>query len=121
MAQTDNELLDVTECAAAKLRQICFCQGRAGTGMRIQVLYVAGCTGPAYYIGLEETAQPGDILCYHGDITLYVDPDSAAIVRGGVLDYRVTPEEEGFVVQLPSPIEGPCGKCVECTLVKPGD
>jgi iron-sulfur cluster assembly protein len=85
-------------------------QGRPDALLRIRIV-AGGCDGFEYEMGLEETAAENDqVLEAHG-LRVLVDPRSAPILRGSVLEFRDVMLGGGLKVVNPQAThECTCGK-----------
>lgn len=70
-----------------------------------------GCSGPAYGLFPEAEGGPEDSVVSEGNVRLFVDPDSLALVDGATIDYVEHPEHgAGFTIQNPN-AEAEAGSC----------
>ncbi len=104
--------IHITPSGLEKIRQIRRCQGKEDWGLRIHIKGGGICAGFEYLIALDNDPEPTDMVCPVEELTVYLSPESAEFVEGATIDYKVTPEGEGFVVDLP-PREHAC--CCERT------
>ena len=78
--------LEVTEKAARKVRQLAEREGRPDAALRVRVV-AGGCSGLTYELGFAEGPAADDhVIRAHG-LTVLVDPRSAPILEGSVLDF----------------------------------
>ena len=70
-----------------------------------------GCSGPAYGLFPEAEHGPDDSVVSEGNVRLFVDPESLALVDGATIDYVEHPEHgAGFTIQNPN-AEADTGSC----------
>ena len=83
----------------------------AATGKPLRVYAEeGGCCGLQYGMGFD-AKKADDTIVAHDGIEVVIDPQSAALLAGSVVDYVVTPEGEGFKIQNPNTEKksGGCG------------
>ncbi len=100
-------MIELTEKAAEKVREIATSEGLAGQGLRVQVKG-GGCSGFQYDLYFDE--KPGDmdqILESHG-VQLYVDPLSLQYLENTEIDYVEGLHGAGFKFGNPN-VKGTCG------------
>jgi len=56
-----------------------------------------GCSGMSYALTIDTETDENDILLMIGNVKVYIDPHSAAILEKTVIDYIKTLQTEGFV------------------------
>jgi iron-sulfur cluster assembly protein len=110
----------LTERAELKLRA--FLQGSADKtsekGIRVGVSD-GGCSGYQYTLDVIAAPQPNDLVFQQGKVKVYVDPESAPLLSGVVVDYLDGLMESGFKFTNPNATET-CGcgtsfKAGDCT------
>lgn len=81
--------------------------GEAG-GVRLRAHVGAGCSAPLQYgMILEEAPDPGDAVVSNGSVRLFLDPESAWILDGLLIDYVSSPVlGEGFAFRHPNGARG---------------
>ena len=111
-------MLTLSELASRKLSEIISAQAASETGQeapRVYALRVHAmtgcCSGPSYGLSFARESMPGDWEGTFGGVRLLVDPDSAPLLEGAVIDYIETPEASGFTIQNPNAARagGGCG------------
>ena len=103
-------MIQLTDSAANAVRSAI--AGAAGpiAGLRLQV-ETGGCAGYKYMMGLVDEAQPGDILVERHGVKVFVDPSSASLLSGTVVDFVVSVEGSGFAFNNPNASSNcSCGK-----------
>ncbi len=94
-------MVALTEKARDTLRRLIAGAEDGTNGLRIMVDQ-GGCSGLQYTLGLEKAVCDGDRVYEFGDIKVYVDPQSQAIVEGVNVDFVETVEASGFVFDNPN-------------------
>lgn len=100
----------LTEKAEFRLRA--FLQGSAEReapekGVRIGVKD-GGCSGYQYTLDITNTKNPDDIVEQQGRVRVYIDPQSAPLLNGVIVDYVDGLLESGFKFENPN-ATGSCG------------
>lgn len=100
-------MLQVTERAASKVKQLMDAEQKSGFGLRLAV-QGGGCSGFQYAMSYEETPGENDtVFDFHG-LPVYVDPMSALYLEDVQVDYLDTLQESGFKIHNPK-ATGTCG------------
>lgn len=97
----------LTPIAAAKVREAMIADGCEGQGLRVGV-YGGGCAGLQYLLDFADQPAVDDFVFEQHGITIFVDPFSAAHLRGTVIDHLDEPTRTGFELQNPNVMRG-CG------------
>src|SRR5262245_43871951 len=105
---TAGTALSISPLAAAKLKDLLLKEGKdlAVTGLRLGV-QGGGCSGYSYFMDFD-TARPDDEVAERDGVKLIVDPKSAQLLRGAMLDYQEGLMGSGFAVRNPQ-VKGTCG------------
>ncbi len=109
-------MINVTEAANSKIKEIMKEQGEENTALRV-IVTGQGCSGPQYMMTLDNESQADDQLFEYSGLKIVVDPDTASVLEGAQIDYLVGIEKSGFVISNPSfKTEGSgggggCGSC----------
>ncbi|NJK49533.1 iron-sulfur cluster assembly accessory protein [Candidatus Gracilibacteria bacterium] len=97
--------MTVTLTEKAEFRLRAFLQGSAETtneaGIRIGVSD-GGCSGYQYTLDITKTPQPGDLVEQQGKVKVYIDPQSAPLLNGVVVDFVEGLMESGFKFSNPN-------------------
>ena len=103
-------MIELTETASAKVKEILEQQGKAGHGLRV---YVRGmsCSGPAFGMALDDETRPDDTVADLGGVKVLVDPLSAPYLEGAQVDYVDSLMGQGFTVTNPNQPQGGGGGC----------
>lgn len=97
----------VTARAAAQVAEIAAREGKPGAGLRVAV-DAGGCSGFQYRFGLEESAQPDDLVIDAGAAKVFVDSVSLELLAGAELDWTDALIGAHFSVRNPQAVSG-CG------------
>jgi iron-sulfur cluster assembly accessory protein len=70
-------------------------------GLRVSVTG-GGCSGLQYGLALEKTAKNDDTIIEINDLKVFVDPNSAALLKGVTVDFLDSMEGSGFKFENPN-------------------
>ena len=94
-------MINVTELAAEKLKQILVDEEAEGSSLR--VILMPGANGGAQYmLALENDPKSDDTLFETGGVSIVVDSDSASLMEGAEIDYADGLMKSGFVINNPN-------------------
>jgi iron-sulfur cluster assembly protein len=99
-------MIEMTDHAAAKIRQLAADKDLPDAGLRVKVVG-GGCSGLTYKMDLDQVRQ-GDKVFEHGGAKLVVDRKSFLYLNGTVLDYQEGLMAAGFNLQNPN-VKRSCG------------
>jgi len=104
----------VTLTEKAEFRLRAFLQGSANPslekGIRVGVSD-GGCNGYEYTIDIANAPQPDDLIEQQGKVRVYIDPKSAPLLQGVVIDFLEGLMESGFKFSNPNATDTcGCGK-----------
>lgn len=95
-------LIDVTEKAAKKAKELLTQKGMPEGAMRVKVL-AGGCSGLSYAIEpTDGPPQKGDSVVEAHGLKVYLDPKSLLYLAGTKLDYEVTLMSQRFTFSNPN-------------------
>jgi iron-sulfur cluster insertion protein len=94
-------LINVTEAAAGKIRELLNEEGKAESGLRVFV-QGGGCSGFQYGLMIEESGGVGDQLFESNGVRLFVDPVSVSYLKGAEVDFVDTITGGGFTIKNPN-------------------
>ena len=94
-------MIQVTEKALGRIRQVFVKQGVEGGGLRLGV-QGGGCSGMSYLIRFEPKQRPSDRVFDFEGVKLFVDPKSLIYLEGMTLDYKESLMQSGFVFDNPN-------------------
>lgn len=105
-------MITVTEAAATKAARLLSEQGDAVADMALRVsVQSGGCSGMRYDMCFDSEHIEGDVEAMFGELRVVVDPVSAPLLTGAVLDYRDGLSEQGFAITNPNAARScGCGK-----------
>ncbi len=104
---TDTPLINVTEAAAGKIRELLTEEGKTESGLRVFV-QGGGCSGFQYGLMIEESGGVGDQLFESNGVRLFVDPVSVSYLKGAEVDFVDTMTGGGFTIKNPN-AKSTCG------------
>ena len=99
--------ITVTESAANKVRDLLEAEGDAAMALRVAVR-PGGCSGFSYEMFFDSDTADDDIRSEIGGVRVVVDPASAPLLVGAVLDYKDSLQGGGFAITNPN-AERTCG------------
>jgi iron-sulfur cluster assembly protein len=95
-------LIEVTETAAERIRDLLGKQGKADThGLRLKVVG-GGCSGLRYELAFDDQVREVDTQLEVSGVRIIVDEKSALYLAGTTLDFVDTLQESGFKMQNPN-------------------
>jgi iron-sulfur cluster assembly protein len=92
-------MVQVTEKATQRIRQILAKDGGAGLRLAVQG---GGCSGLSYLFKLETKERASDHVFGSSDAKLLIDPKSFVYMDGLTLDYKESLIPSGFVIDNPN-------------------
>jgi iron-sulfur cluster assembly protein len=103
-------MIELTETAVDTLRSTIEATSTPIAGLRLTV-QAGGCSGFQYQMGLVESAEPGDISCEKRGLSIFIAPDSVALLSGTTIDFVDGLEGSGFAFDNPNAKSScACGK-----------
>ena len=94
-------VINVTEAAAGKIRELLAEEGKTDSGLRVFV-QGGGCSGFQYGLMIEESGGVGDRQFESNGVRLFVDPVSVSYLRGAEVDFVDTITGGGFTIKNPN-------------------
>jgi iron-sulfur cluster assembly protein/iron-sulfur cluster insertion protein len=92
----------LTDAAVAKVGELLASEVGGDTlALRVAVR-PGGCSGYSYDMFFDSEVAEDDIVRAFGDVRLVVDPESADLIKGAILDYRDGLQGAGFHITNPS-------------------
>jgi iron-sulfur cluster assembly accessory protein len=107
MTEVVESLVNITDAASAKIKELLEQEDNENYGLRLQVVG-GGCSGFQYRLAFDDQFADDDDLIDHDGIKVVVDPLSARYVEGAIVDYVETEMGAGFKVENPN-VESTCG------------
>ncbi len=101
MTIENRTLINISDAASAKLKEILAEQGTPDAFLRI-TLAPGGHGGAQYVLGLESQADDDDTVVDSGGVRVLLDSDSAPLMEGADIDYVDEFERSGFVISNPN-------------------
>lgn len=100
-------IVRLTEKAIRQVKAILERDKLEGHGLRVSVVG-GGCSGFSYGLDFENEAKPDDIVLELEGIKVYLDPSSAKVLKGTVIDYASGLYGAGFKFTNPN-VTATCG------------
>jgi iron-sulfur cluster assembly protein len=100
-------MVQLTEVAAGKVKEIMAQQNPAPTALRVAVVG-GGCSGFSYHMAFDNQENPSDNVYDCGGVKLLVDQMSEMYLDGVSIDYIETLEGAGFKFNNPN-VKSTCG------------
>ena len=100
-------MIDLTENAISKVREILSSQEPKPAGLRISVVG-GGCSGFSYSMAFENTPNMLDKTYKYDDLRVFVDQASLLYLDGAQVDYVESLEGSGFKFSNPQ-VKSTCG------------
>jgi len=100
-------MVQLTEVAVTKVREILDSQEPKPAGLRISVVG-GGCSGFSYSMGFENSPGMLDKTYQFGGLNVFVDQASMLYLDGAEVDYVETLEGSGFKFNNPN-VKSTCG------------
>ncbi|MFO7299540.1 MAG: iron-sulfur cluster insertion protein ErpA [Actinomycetes bacterium] len=91
----------LTDAAQKKVSELIAAENEPGLALRMAVR-PGGCSGFQYEMYFDTQVESDDIVETFGDIKVVIDPSSAEMVKGSVLDYRDGLMGAGFAIDNPN-------------------
>ena len=109
-ATRTSDVIAVTEAAARRVRVLSEREGRSSACLRLRVT-AGGCSGFSYNLSLEDGPAPDDMTVQAHGVSVLIDPRSAPIVEGSILDFSDALLGGGLKVRNPNATnECACGE-----------
>ena len=100
-------MLQLTEAAANKVKEIMTQQNPAPVALRVAVVG-GGCSGFSYHMAFENQENPTDNVYEFSEVKVLVDQMSEMYLEGVSIDYVETIEGAGFKFNNPN-VKSTCG------------
>ncbi len=91
-------MIEITERAAREARALLDNLGRPGAAIRLLVRE-KGCNCSRYRMAVDDEARAGDRVLERGGVRFLLDPRSAELLAGAVVDFVEEGGGRGFVIQ----------------------
>jgi iron-sulfur cluster assembly accessory protein len=108
--ETASQIVGITRRAAEKAAELARREGHPEPHLRIRVL-AGGCSGFSYKLSFEDAAVADDTIIEAHGVKVLIDPRSAPILAGSVLEFSDAMLGGGFKVNNPQAVhECACGE-----------
>lgn len=94
-------MITLTDEAAAKVKDLIEAEGEPELALRVAVR-PGGCSGFSYEMFFDSDVAGDDLTVEHGGVRVVVDPSSAQLLTGAVLDYKDGLQQAGFSINNPN-------------------
>jgi iron-sulfur cluster assembly accessory protein len=94
-------MITLTDQAAAKVKDLIEAEGEPDLALRVAVR-PGGCSGFSYEMFFDTDVAGDDVTVEHGGVRVVVDPSSAQLLTGAVLDYKDGLQQAGFSINNPN-------------------
>jgi iron-sulfur cluster assembly protein/iron-sulfur cluster insertion protein len=94
-------VITLTDNAAAKVKDLIEAEGEADLALRVAVR-PGGCSGFSYEMFFDTDVATDDLMAEYPGVRVVVDPSSAQLLEGAVLDYKDGLTQAGFSINNPN-------------------
>ncbi len=94
-------MITLTDTAADKVRVLMEQEGEPALALRVAVR-PGGCSGFSYEMFFDSDIASDDLSVTYGGVKVVVDPSSATLLEGAVLDYKDGLNQAGFSIDNPN-------------------
>ena len=94
-------MITLTDTAAAKVRDLIDAEGEPSLALRVAVR-PGGCSGFSYEMFFDSDVAGDDVTAEYSGVKIVVDPSSAQLLDGAVLDYKDGLTQAGFSIDNPN-------------------
>jgi iron-sulfur cluster assembly accessory protein len=106
VTETATSVVNLTQGAATKVRDLLAREGRDDLALRIAV-EPGGCSGLRYALFFDDRSLDGDVQGQVNGVQVVTDRMSAPYLSGASIDYLDTLEKSGFTIDNPN-AQGSC-------------
>jgi iron-sulfur cluster assembly accessory protein len=103
---TQTTVVNLTDAASSKVRDLLTREGRDDLALRIAV-EPGGCSGLRYALFFDDRNLDGDVRAQVSGVSVVTDRMSAPYLSGASIDYLDTLERSGFTIDNPN-AKGSC-------------
>lgn len=108
-APMTEQLVSLTDAAAAKVMELRSREGKAEASLRLFVKS-GGCSGFSYGLAFDDSRADDDRVELHGEVPIVIDAFSAQYVDGAEIDYVDSLMGSGFAINNPNAVSScACG------------
>ena len=94
-------MITLTDTAAEKVKGLIEAEGEPDLALRVAVR-PGGCSGFSYEMFFDSDVANDDLTVDFGGVRVVVDPSSAPLLEGAVLDYKDGLQQAGFSINNPN-------------------
>ena len=94
-------MITLTDTAAAKVKSLIDEEGEADLALRVAVR-PGGCSGFSYEMFFDTDVASDDKTLDYSGVKVVVDPSSADLLKGAVLDFKDGLQGAGFAIENPN-------------------
>ena len=94
-------MITVTESAATKVKSLIEAEGDDALALRVAVR-PGGCSGFSYEMFFDSDIATDDIATDISGVRVVVDPASADLLKGAILDFKDGLQGAGFAIENPN-------------------
>ena len=94
-------MITVTESAATKVKSLIEAEGDEALALRVAVR-PGGCSGYSYEMFFDGDITADDVATEISGVRVVVDPASADLLKGAVLDFKDGLQGAGFAIENPN-------------------
>jgi iron-sulfur cluster insertion protein len=94
-------VITLTDTASIKVKELISQEGQDGLMLRVAVR-PGGCSGFSYEMFFDSEKDAEDTVADQGGVPVVVDPSSAQLLNGAVLDYKDGLQGAGFAIDNPN-------------------
>jgi iron-sulfur cluster insertion protein len=94
-------VITLTDTAAAKVKSLIEAEGEPNLALRVAVR-PGGCSGFSYEMFFDADMASDDIRNDIAGVAIVVDPSSAELLQGAVLDFKDGLQGAGFAIENPN-------------------
>lgn len=94
-------MITLTDEATTKVADLIAAEGEEKLALRVAVR-PGGCSGFSYEMFFDSDIADDDLATEHGDVRVVVDPSSAMLLEGAVLNYSDGLQGAGFHIENPN-------------------
>lgn len=98
---SDDQPVFVTDAAVEAIKKALESEGEEGDFLRISVVG-GGCSGYQYGLDFDKEERPDDVLLDFTGVKIVIDPMSANLIKGTVIDYVSGLQGTGFQFKNPN-------------------
>ncbi|MGH9188257.1 MAG: iron-sulfur cluster insertion protein ErpA [Acidimicrobiales bacterium] len=94
-------MITLTDTAASKVKDLIEAEGESDLALRVAVR-PGGCSGFSYEMFFDSEFETDDLTVEYAGVRVVVDPSSAQLLDGAVLDYKDGLTQAGFSIDNPN-------------------